>query len=260
MSLKSALQADEALKILRLKLSELLALGVNSKYEGSFNRWHMTTSEILKRYLNHTQYRLQFLNIRFSPVGYWDADAFANGRIKAQACLEAAIEHIERFGLAEPNQATESPEINMPYDVAQICVNGHVVNECAQSLSEFNAPHCAKCGAETITACPECKTEIRGAYHSPGVFSATVMLAPPYCWKCGKAYPWTASALAAARMLAEEIEGLSASEREQLKSSLDDIVRDVPQTTVAATRFKRLKLQRRVMAQPRVSSKALLKS
>jgi hypothetical protein len=46
--------------------------------------------------------------------------------------------------------------------------------------------------------------------------------------------------LNAARQLADEIEGLSQEEREQLTTSLDDLVRDTPMTEVAAMRFKRL--------------------
>lgn len=118
-------EAKDALTILRLKLSELLALGANSKYDGSFDRWHMTTSEILKRFLNDTQYRLQFLNIRFSPVGYWDANAFVHGRVKAQSCLEAAIEHIERFGLDEHEsdeleQIEETVEGEEPDEIEEV--------------------------------------------------------------------------------------------------------------------------------------------
>ena len=63
--------------------------------------------------------------------------------------------------------------------------------------------------------------------------------APTFCHRCGKAYPWTASALEAARLLAEESESLSLNEREQLKSSLDGLVRDT-RTTLAATRFMKL--------------------
>jgi hypothetical protein len=37
-----------------------------------------------------------------------------------------------------------------------------------------------------------------------------------------------------------EIEGLNADERRQLAESLDDLVRDTPRTTLAASRFKRL--------------------
>jgi len=43
-----------------------------------------------------------------------------------------------------------------------------------------------------------------------------------------------------ARDLSDELENLTPEEREQLKGSLDDIIRDSPQATVAATRFKRL--------------------
>jgi hypothetical protein len=40
--------------------------------------------------------------------------------------------------------------------------------------------------------------------------------------------------------MAEEVEGLTKEERQSLRASLDDLVRDSPHTTVAATRFKRI--------------------
>ena len=63
---------------------------------------------------------------------------------------------------------------------------------------------------------------------------------PNFCPDCGKPYPWTEAKLKAAQELANELDNLNPEERSLLKKSLDDIVRDTPQTTVAATRFKRL--------------------
>lgn len=53
-------------------------------------------------------------------------------------------------------------------------------------------------------------------------------------------YAWTEARIGAAKELAEETEDLSDEERQTLKASLDDIVRDTPRTTLAATRFKRV--------------------
>ena len=63
---------------------------------------------------------------------------------------------------------------------------------------------------------------------------------PVFCPDCGKPYPWTAAKLNAAKELSDELDTLTKGERETLKKSLDDIVRDTPQTTVAAIRFKNL--------------------
>jgi len=63
---------------------------------------------------------------------------------------------------------------------------------------------------------------------------------PSFCPDCGSPYPWTEAKLKAAQELSDEIENLSPKERELLKKSIDDIVRDTPQTTVAVSRFKRL--------------------
>jgi len=63
---------------------------------------------------------------------------------------------------------------------------------------------------------------------------------PSFCPDCGKLYPWTVAKLKAAQDLSDELDNLSPEEREMLKKSLDDIVRDTPQAIVAAPRFKRL--------------------
>ena len=130
------------------------------------------------------------------------------------------------------------------YNTSQICLNGYLVNEYARTMPLHNSPHCTKCGAETITACKDCQTAIRGAYHSPGVITAFVKRdIPAFCQNCGKAFPWTASALEAARFLADETDSLSPAEREQLKATLADLVQDTPRTALATTRFKKFMLK-----------------
>ncbi len=126
------------------------------------------------------------------------------------------------------------------YDVAQICRNGHVINASSEKYPEHNLPFCERCGAPTIVACPNCGQPIRGEYHVEGVIAAGFEFpAPGFCAKCGHAYPWTAARLEAARALADDLDALSGEEREVLKKSLDDLVRDTPQTQVAAQRFKK---------------------
>ena len=63
---------------------------------------------------------------------------------------------------------------------------------------------------------------------------------PSFCPDCGEPYPWTEAKLKAAQELTDLNEDLSPEEREILKKSFDDIIRDTPKTPVAATRFKRL--------------------
>lgn len=126
------------------------------------------------------------------------------------------------------------------YDTAQICTNGHVINSMAASSPQSNQKHCAECGAPTITACTSCGSGIRGFYHIPGVIGSFNFYAPSYCHNCGTAFPWTASSLEAAAELADELDELSSEEKEQLKNSFPDLVKNTPKTVVAETRFKKL--------------------
>ena len=144
------------------------------------------------------------------------------------------------------------------YDTAQICTNGHVGNWMSISKPEYNKKFCYKCGAPTINNCPNCNAPIRGYYHQglltqeeldrmvlealnpPPKTILDYTTLPSFCPDCGKPYPWIEAKLKAARELTDLLEDLSSEEREALKKSFDDIVRDTPQTKVAATQFKRL--------------------
>ncbi len=146
------------------------------------------------------------------------------------------------------------------YDTAQICTNGHVVNWMSVSKPGDNRRFCDKCGAQTITNCQYCNAMIKGYYHTIEWTEKDVIKAiqeavnpppktipynlgltlPSFCSDCGKPYPWIESKLKAAQEFTDLLDKLSPEERETLKKSLDDIIRDTPQTTVAATRFKRL--------------------
>ncbi|MFC1933668.1 DUF2321 domain-containing protein [Chloroflexota bacterium] len=71
-------------------------------------------------------------------------------------------------------------------------------------------------------------------------YNYTDLPLPSFCPDCGKPYPWTEAKIKAAQELADELDELTSEERELLKKSIDDIIRDTPQTTVAVNRFKRL--------------------
>ncbi|RAN86891.1 hypothetical protein B5P41_26760 [Bacillus sp. SRB_28] len=130
---------------------------------------------------------------------------------------------------------------NSWYDTAQICLNGHIINDSVTLYPKRKQDFCDKCGDKTIMFCQNCNANIRGDYHVPGVGSLGLTYTPPgYCYSCGKPYPWTASALEAAKELAKEVEGLTPAEQELLSQSIDEIVKNGPKTVVATTRFKKL--------------------
>ena len=108
--------------------------------------------------------------------------------------------------------------------------------------SESNKEYCDECGGKGISTCQSCNASIKGRYsvRRPGIRQRLPYSLPHFCVNCGNPFPWTEAKLKAARELADEIGGLNEEERETLEKSLDDIVRDSPQTSVAAFKFKRL--------------------
>jgi len=126
------------------------------------------------------------------------------------------------------------------YDVAQICVNGHVINSSSESYPQDNKNFCDQCGAETITKCRHCGREIKGDYLDVQGFIIESFKKPSFCDNCGKPYPWIESRILAAQELVKKTEGLSSEEKDILKNSIDDIVRDTSSSQVAALRFKKI--------------------
>lgn len=147
------------------------------------------------------------------------------------------VVYILAMNMNRPRFLREPPTAESGFDTAQVCINGHEINASTRLSPEFNEKFCGTCGSETITACPACKAPIRG--HLRGSL-ATSYIPPKFCNGCGKAFPWTASALQAARMYADELSELSPEERQLLKGALDDLVKDTSATPLAAARFKKL--------------------
>jgi len=125
------------------------------------------------------------------------------------------------------------------YDVAQICLNGHVVNSMTVEHPESNFAFCARCGQPTISQCQNCKAPIQGYLHIPNA-AGHGYSHPAFCNECGLPFPWTKSKLEAARELSDLIENLSKKDVQSLKDSLEDLVKDTPRTTVAATKFTKI--------------------
>ena len=138
----------------------------------------------------------------------------------------------ERMGLQRMKDMAESKG---EYDVGQSCLNGHEINPYAIQSPEFNANFCKQCGEPTITACPKCKKPIRGKYTpSYGIQPWDI---PSYCHECGAAYPWTERRAAALAEAIDELDQLPEGDREKLKQSIPDVLKDTLNTQTAASRF-----------------------
>jgi hypothetical protein len=127
------------------------------------------------------------------------------------------------------------------YDTAQICLNGHAINDTVNRNPEFNQKFCDKCGSETITTCPTCHISIRGDYHVDGVIAfGHEYLPPSYCYNCGNAFPWLQAAFDSAKELLDIDESISDNEKGLLISSMKEISKDTSKTEVNALKIKKL--------------------
>ena len=129
----------------------------------------------------------------------------------------------------------------MPYSTAQICLNGHCISDAVDRYPEGSQTFCEKCGAKTITECPNCGTKIKGSYYEEDAsYIGFSYHKPAYCQYCGSPFPWTRSALEAAAELIKEDEGLPAIEQERLLEILPDIISETPKTNLAVARIKKV--------------------
>ncbi|MGH7889208.1 MAG: DUF2321 domain-containing protein [Thermodesulfobacteriota bacterium] len=122
------------------------------------------------------------------------------------------------------------------YDVAQVCLNGHVMNLFVGLNPYDNKDFCDKCGIDTITNCLHCIADIRGGFCDRDIALWSSFILPAFCPNCGKPYRWTETKIQTARELAQELENISDEEKRILTQSIDEIVKDTPKTTIAATR------------------------
>jgi hypothetical protein len=127
------------------------------------------------------------------------------------------------------------------YDVALICLNGHVVNDSSRTSPQFNSKHCERCGEPTIDTCTACNNPIKGDYKVAGVLAIGGQSpAPSFCRECGKSFPWTERRLAAAKELADELDGLTDDDKLKLRGALDDLAKEGPKVEPAKLRFKQI--------------------
>jgi hypothetical protein len=125
------------------------------------------------------------------------------------------------------------------YDVAEICLNGHVTTSMAASYPQFRKNFCDKCGEKTILNCQDCKSSIKGDYHMEGVLSFSSYKKPKFCESCGHPFPWTERQTIAAKNLIEITENLTTVEKDDFKDSIDELVKNSPNVIVAQAKYKK---------------------
>lgn len=120
---------------------------------------------------------------------------------------------------------------------AQICSNGHVLIAWHPLDGD---EYCETCGSKMLSKCPNCNSAIREWHFDRAVLKSHVEYnRPNYCKFCGKAYPWTESALRSAALLIQEEEELSEQLKSSLVESLPDIITETPRTNLAVIRVKK---------------------
>lgn len=130
-------------------------------------------------------------------------------------------------------------------DSAQICMNGHVVNDLFSLRKDRNRPRCETCGEATIIHCTTCKRRILGTSYIPsgsgGLVDSKAFERPAYCYSCGVEHPWTTKSKQVALELFLETseEKPTKEEGEQFQQALDEIAKNSPEASLATVRLKK---------------------
>lgn len=151
------------------------------------------------------------------------------------------------------------------FATAQICNDGHVINNDIEHHPECNRDFCSECGAKTISACPSCNEPIKGLYFKTEIYqtprtgvyipgerhSNTISTnvpvdpkaeykVPAYCHNCGSPYPWTESLLKEADTIIDSFDELKYEQRKILKERFPDLLSDSSRTISSALIFSKL--------------------
>lgn len=136
------------------------------------------------------------------------------------------------------------------FDVAQICLSGHLINDRSREHPEDNEDFCASCGEKTIRVCPVCRHEIRGACtviyadatptdavsaDDAGYFPLEEI--PAFCTNCGSPFPWTEMKKREFFTIIDETKSVRKPEREKLKLSIEDLIKGI-NVQLGSTRLK----------------------
>jgi len=131
------------------------------------------------------------------------------------------------------------------YDTARICENGHIINGALSMAPQDTTKFCSHCGAKGIDICSACNSQIRGAslystFHGDWNIGGPLLRPPAYCQSCGVPFPWTTQRLEVARELISEMDELVDADKESLKLSLPDLVKDSPRSEIAVSRYRKI--------------------
>lgn len=124
------------------------------------------------------------------------------------------------------------------YDIAQVCLNGHTITGMARDHPEYKHDRCEDCGEKTICNCQKCNEPIQGYYHTDviGIFEYTP---PRFCQKCGAPFPWIETKTETSKEIVDLMDTLNQQEKDDLKSSIDELVRETAKVAIAKVKLKK---------------------
>ncbi|MCL4386440.1 MAG: DUF2321 domain-containing protein [Cyanobacteria bacterium] len=133
---------------------------------------------------------------------------------------------MKKFELS--NDKSKIKTLEGEFDIAEICLRGHIINPNINKNPKFRKPYCDECGAKTITECLKCNNPIPGRFIYKDFEDNTIWDQPPkFCKYCGNPYPWflKASKEILSDDVTEEYDAFLSHADEDKKSIADELYR-----------------------------------
>ena len=105
--------------------------------------------------------------------------------------------------------------------IAQICLNGDIVNTNCVNHPEKSKSRCPKCNEKTINRCPHCSHPIKG-WEDTNIITFKPRRVPNCCDVCDEPYPWIKRALDELMRHIISAENLDDTEKSELVSFIKD--------------------------------------
>lgn len=125
------------------------------------------------------------------------------------------------------------------HDIAQICLNGHIINGSSTRQPERNQKYCSDCGEKVIDRCLKCGNTFIGDLHMEGMYFPMGKKVPQYCPNCGEAYPWTNAKFEALNDMIDLMDEFEGTEKEELKEIGKVISTNNPKSEVSVYKIKK---------------------
>lgn len=131
----------------------------------------------------------------------------------------------------------QNHELHKTRELAQVCLNGHLITPIAYHFPETRRLKCEQCSEDTLSHCLSCNASIPGWDFTLDWDVSYVV--PNFCWRCNQPHPWLRRAMRNTLGLYSTLL-IGTSELAVLKADLIHLFLETSRSAIAAMRTREL--------------------